>query len=69
MTRLSWTQPICETCWKSPPIRDTGGWGGDPSRLLQPEEERCSFCGDPTSAGIYVRHDPAAVSYPAEKED
>lgn len=64
-TRLSWTQPICETCWPE--------WfpfeKGEPTRLLRPEKERCSFCGEDTTSGIYVRFDPLGVRFPAEKEE
>ena len=62
MTRLSWTQPICDTCYP--------GWfpDGVPFRFVKPEKERCSFCGEDTTSGIYVRHDPLSVRFPAEKE-
>lgn len=64
MTRLSWTQPICGSCWfEWFPDR------GEPTRLVPREEERCSFCGTTTNSGIYVRHDPLSVRFPAEKED
>lgn len=66
MSGLSWTQPICETCWKRPPIHDVPP---EPVRLLNPGEERCAFCGDGTTSGIYVRADPASVPFPARKED
>ena len=69
MVRLSWTQPICETCWKRPPIHDTGGPEIEPARLLSPEKEKCAFCGDETESGIYVRRDPLTVNFPAMKED
>ena len=66
MTKLSWTQPICDDCWKRPPIRDTHG-PEDPTRLLNPEKERCAFCGEDTTSGIYVRHDPRDARYPTTK--
>ena len=65
MTRLSWTQPICDTCW----------WNRNPERVPiriadgKTHRERCAFCGEQTMSGIYVRHDPATVPYPATRED
>ena len=62
MTRLSWTQPICNECWyEQEPDRY-------PTRLKSPAKERCAFCGADTRSGIYVRRDPNTVPFPAEKE-
>lgn len=63
MPRLSWTQPICDPCWSSrfP--------GLEPTRLFTKPQERCSFCGETTKSGVYVRASPAEVPYPAEKEE
>ena len=33
------------------------------------EVEKCSFCGEFTIVGIYVRQDPKTVPYPAEDDD
>lgn len=61
--KLSWNQPICNTCWwKREPTRS-------PIRLTTPGYERCSFCGNGTASGIYVRHDPRDVPYPAHEDD
>lgn len=57
---MSWTQACCERCWfeRYAPR--------DPLRLVDPDEEICCFCGGPSSAGIYVRVDPATVPYPQD---
>lgn len=63
-----WTQPICERCW----IEKNSTWEGGqrlisirrPTRLKDPEVERCSYCGLPTIFGAYVRDDPNAVAFP-----
>lgn len=75
----SWTQPCCEACW----IEDRGEWDLDsdeqsvwqhiisvpkPTIVLDSPLERCAFCGRPTIVGIYVRHDPTEVPFPARKE-
>lgn len=64
--RVRWTQAICERCWlRRHPRRQ-------PVRLADREEvlEQCSFCGEPTFAGIYVRDDPETVPFPQfEDED
>lgn len=67
---LSWTQAICERDW----IAKNANWRGDvlisidrPHLLVEPEVERCAYCGEPTIFGAYVRDDPANVRYPKEK--
>ena len=61
----SWNQPACDACYEAlyP--------GRRPARVAHEHRERrrCSFCGESTFSGIYVRHDPARVPYPAEEED
>ena len=42
------------------PVRMVGEWT---------EIERCSWCGQATIFGVFVRADPKSVPYPAEKED
>jgi hypothetical protein len=59
-----WNQPICEDDW-------IGRYEGNPVRI-RPEfatEERCSYCGETTTSGIYVRDDPATVPFPPEDDD
>lgn len=58
---LSWTQPICISCWviKNP--------GRRASRLIDSDSEICAYCGFITESGIYVRDDPANVKFPREK--
>lgn len=71
---MNWNQPICEACW----IDQRAVWVFDlnigaerltavtmPVRLLEPEIERCAWCGAPTIFGAYVRTDPTTVPYPA----
>jgi hypothetical protein len=63
---MTWNQAICETCWNERnPDRQA-------HRLIPDvaEEETCSYCGKSTRHGIYVRDEPATVSYPrARAED
>jgi hypothetical protein len=62
---MTWTHAQCEDCWaKAHPegrvpvrIRDTA----------HPEE--CCFCGNATTAGIFVRHDPRDLSCTHPEED
>jgi hypothetical protein len=48
MTLRPATVPICEACWNRLA-------GQDPVRLREPEIETCSYCGEETRSGIYVR--------------
>lgn len=60
---MSFTQPICDSCW--PPF--SAGMSGvikEPVRLKVREEERCCFCNWWTESGIYVRVDPQSVPHP-----
>lgn len=74
----SWNQPCCEVCW----FEIRGVWvmailGGRheeylasvtmPTRILEPELEKCAFCGAPTIFGVYIRQDPATVPYPKQE--
>ena len=47
-----WTHAICEGCWKKHNPNRV------PIQFLLAEEEKCCFCGNITTAGIYIRHDP-----------
>ena len=60
----SWTQPLCETCWK------TTGLEFIPNRIASGfrQEEKCAKCGDQHQSGIYMRIDPRDVPYPALKD-
>lgn len=45
---------MCDGCW----------WERNdvsPLKMKDAEQETCCFCGDLTSAGIYVRHDPTEL--------
>lgn len=59
---MTWTQPICDTCWHLEPTRAHE----QPHRVTPPQVERCCLCGRDTLSGIYVRYNPAAVPYPTE---
>jgi hypothetical protein len=38
-------------------------------RVTTVTTERCSYCGETTMSGIYVREHPANVPFPAEDDD
>lgn len=58
---MSWTQPICERCYRRlHPHRE-------PVRLTVPDREQCCMCGEGTADGIYDRLDPKLVPYPAHE--
>lgn len=60
-----WNQASCDACWNERnPDRPA-------FRLLEEtgDEETCSWCGETTHSGIYVRADPASVPYPREEDD
>lgn len=61
--RWSWTQPICGGCYEE---RYPGRL---PTILRQPEREECCDCGRGTTAGIYLRVDPATVAHPTRRKD
>lgn len=50
-----WTHVLCQKCWyernTTSPVKVQG--------ITEPE--RCCDCGADTTAGIYVRHDPASM--------
>lgn len=56
---MTWTQPICMPCWLRTHSRHPVRVTGDHSRV-------CCRCGAATTAGIYIRIDPASVPYPSE---
>ena len=59
---LQWNQPICDDCWLA-----TEG-NRVPCRVIEAKEEACSYCGEATKSGIYVRADPSTVPFPKEAE-
>ena len=63
---MSWTQAICEADWnkKNPDDRI-------PFRLREEfiEPEVCSYCGEPTVSGMYVRDDPKTVPFPRREPE
>lgn len=61
--KLSWTQPVCEWCYRDlMPDRI-------PHRLKEPEANPCCICGSVNQDGIYFRVDPTTVRYPQEDDD
>lgn len=53
---MEWNHSICAECWnKQNPQRSPHALRNDPVK-------KCCFCGQDTSAGIYVRHDPRLLS-------
>jgi hypothetical protein len=61
--RFSWTQPICESCFK---LRYPHK---GPVRLTDPDAEVCVDCQRPTTTGIYIRIDPAEAHFPSMTKD
>lgn len=58
---MGWTQPQCWRCWNA------ANPDHEPIRVMpdsSDDAERCCYCGEPTTAGIYVRADPAIVPFP-----
>lgn len=51
-----WVHTICYSCWN---IREGHSV---PHRMIEENQEECCFCGDLTSSGIYVRHDPTSLN-------
>jgi hypothetical protein len=62
---FGWTHPICEDCWQQ------HNPGRPAARLMDglADQEQCCRCGRITTAGIYVRANPATVLYPAEDDE
>ena len=61
---MTWTQPICDLCWRSEE-------GDRDAPRLTPQFrsiEQCCMCGKDTLSGIYVRRDPATVYFPASDD-
>ncbi|MEU9515884.1 hypothetical protein [Micromonospora sp. NPDC048169] len=56
---MTWTQPLCQPCR----TRDERGVF---RRIPNDHSRICCSCGEATSAGIYIRIDPASVPYPSE---
>lgn len=52
-----WTHACCNLCWLAREGERI------PTRMRNPDEETCCFCGDLTESGIYVRENPAAVRH------
>jgi hypothetical protein len=51
----TWTHSICSGCWnKKNPSRE-------PVRMKGAPIEKCCYCGQPTSMGIFIRESPETV--------
>lgn len=59
MRRTSWTHSICDGCWNARPESKSGR--APVPRVDGVKPERCCYCGGMTSAGIYIRQDPAQL--------
>jgi hypothetical protein len=57
---MSWTQPVCNHCWTERRPDQP-----NPHRMKIPQLERCCYCGQETTSGIYTRDDPNTVPYPS----
>lgn len=51
-----WDHAICVPCWYA---KNTGRI---PHRIVDDVGRTCCWCKRPTSAGVYVRHDPDDVA-------
>ena len=60
---MIWTHAQCEECWEK------ANPGRVAVRLKGAERVWCCFCALPTSAGIYVRHDPRKLNCEHPEED
>ena len=47
-----WNHPQCDDCWDALHPDRT------PIRIIEPETEKCCWCGQYTTSGIYVRDNP-----------
>jgi hypothetical protein len=61
---MNWNQPCCDFCYllQRPDART-------PIRLRSAPKEKCAWCGDMTTSGIYVRAHPSEVKFPAKDDD
>jgi hypothetical protein len=59
---MTWTQPLCSTCWNADPARSHDRPNRRP--YDQRQWETCCICGEETCSGIYATYNPAAVDYP-----
>ena len=58
-----WTAATCTDCWfRMHPERM-------PTRVKDPDRERCHACGRFTLAGIYIRVSPTLQAFPTHRED
>lgn len=64
---MTWTQPCCGCCWQA---YSYGSFGEvrEAHKVIDPETERCCFCGGEAEQGIYVRADPRLIPYPKEDD-
>lgn len=60
--RVTWTQPICTSCWVAEEGERT------PGRIKGDTTQICCACGRLTDSGIYVRRNPMGVKYPRVRD-
>lgn len=64
---MNWNQVSCGPCW----VRNNPG-RGNPARALNADQgpsETCSWCGEQTNSGIYVRANPNEVPFPQPEDE
>lgn len=52
-----WTKAVCLPCWPAWCLAQ-GKVPHEPTRVRDADEDHCVACGNPTTAGVYVRVDP-----------
>lgn len=58
--------PICDACWKLRCER-AGTPGRVPVRIVDVKKTSCSFCGETTKSGIFVRENSASIPFPTPR--
>ena len=70
----NWNQPQCESCWiddNTEEVEENGSFMlkiRQPVRMQDATVEVCSWCGELTIFGIYVRANPSDVPFPKGDE-
>ncbi len=57
-----WTHAICTACWEWR-CNELGEKGRPACMIKDAPTETCCWCGRETGLGMYVREDPAKVTY------
>lgn len=59
---MNFNQVACDTCW------ERNNPGRTPFRMIGASTEHCSWCGQPTTSGIFVRIHPREVPFPQPED-